>query len=37
MRLYNNRKEKAEWMIQQFKPIFNEVNSVLDVGCDKNI
>jgi len=35
MRLYNNRKEKAEWVVQQFKPIFNEVNSVLDVGCDK--
>jgi len=35
MKLYRNRREKAEWMIQQFKPIFEEVNSVLDVGCDR--
>jgi len=35
MNLYKDREEKAKWGVQQFKSIFEEIGSVLDIGCDE--
>jgi len=34
MTCYRNRTTKAKWVTEQFKSIFGEIKSILDVGCD---
>jgi ubiquinone/menaquinone biosynthesis C-methylase UbiE len=35
MKPYKNHEEKAKWIVEHFGSVFNDIKSILDVGCDQ--